>query len=280
MSVCSFRNLALTAALPLSLLCAGRAEAISTITQTVTPTTLNAFQDLGFGRLSPRSSSSSFTQDFNKFDTTLGTLVGIRFEGNGNLLGSFRGAKSSDFSPQARLAGGTATLNVNFASAGWSTNNTGGATSFVPGRELLTTTAANIGSQGSLLTSTNPTLNLSGSDTTGTYFSFFEGLAGETISSVFTWGLELASGNLSTTGSCLNNPTITKCTGFNFSPTGLTAGQTPLRGDINEFTLSYDYEPFPPPAPIPAPLPILGSGVAFAYTRRLRRRIQKARITD
>jgi hypothetical protein len=50
-----------------------------------------------------------------------------------------------------------------------------------------------------------------------------------------------------------------------------------LTGDINTFTLSYDYEPFPEQTP--APLPILGSGMAFAYTRRLRRRIQKAQFT-
>jgi len=48
-----------------------------------------------------------------------------------------------------------------------------------------------------------------------------------------------------------------------------------LYGDINEFKLTYEFIP-----DVPGPLPILGSGVAFAYSRRLRRRIQKASFTS
>jgi hypothetical protein len=272
MSIRSFRSLALTAALPLSLLCAGRAEALSTITQTVSNQTLNAFQNISFSRTSPQPSFSALFQNFDKFDSNLGTLHRIRFEGNGNLLGSFRGAKSSNNAPQSNLAGGTATLSLNFQSAGWITNNTEGPTTFIGGSPLDTTTQVNIGSQGTLLTSTDPRLTLSGSDT-GTYFSAFEAPGGGTITGLFTWNLQVSSNNLSTTGTCPG----ARCTGFNFNPSNLTAGQVPLRGDIDEFKLFYDYKPFA--TQVPAPLPILGSGVAFAYTRRLRRRIQKARIT-
>jgi hypothetical protein len=272
-SLRSFRNLALTAALPLSLLCAGRAEAISTITQTVSPTTLGPFSNISFSRLSPRTSNTQFIKVFNKFDTALGTLVGIRFSGDGDLSGSFRGARSSTTTPLSSLTGGTATLSVNFIDAGWITTNTGGATSIIGASALDRTTQANIATQGTILTATNTTLNLSNSDTAGTFFSFFEGSEGQFINAAFTWGLEIFSTNLSTSGTCPS----AKCTGFNFSPSGLTTGQTPLQGDINEFKLFYDYEPFA--TRVPAPLPILGSGVAFAYTRRLRRRIQKARIT-
>ena len=269
------RNVALTAALPLTLLCAGRAEAISTITQTVANTTLNPFSNLGFGRTSPRSTTSVFQQDFDKFDTSLGTLVGIRFEGNGNLLGSFRGAKSSDNTPISSLTGGTATLKLDFTEANWGTFNTGGATPFIGASSLATATVAQLGngSGGTLLTSADPTLNLIGSDT-GDYFSFFEGSAGDIITGTFTWGLRLTSNNLATSGTC---GTSVKCTGFNFAPTGLGTGQTAIRGDINDFNLYYDY--IPNPATVPAPLPVLGAGMAFGYTRRLRRRIQKARFT-
>ncbi len=271
----SVRNVALTAVLPLSLLCAGRAEALSTITQTISNTTLAPFNTLGFGRTSPRSSTSILFQDFQKFDTALGTLHKIRFEGNGDLVGSFRGAKSSNNTPASTLTGGTATLKIDFTVAGWSTTNTGGATPFIGASSLATATATNLanGSGGTLLTSSDPLLNLTGEDT-GTYFSAFEGSAGDIITATFTWGVQLTSNNLTSSGAC---STTVKCTGFNFNPTGLATGQQALTGDINSFKLFYDYKPFPPA--VPAPLPILGSGVAFAYTRRLRRRIQKAQFT-
>jgi hypothetical protein len=271
----SVRNVALTAALPLSLLSAGRAEAISTISQTVSTTTFAAFNNQGFSFSTPRSSSAFISQDFDKFDSSLGTLVGIRFQGNGDLVGSFRGARSSTSTPLSSLTGGTGTLNVNFLEAGWSSSNTGGAIPFV-GSSSLNFASSNsaIASAGTLLTSSNPNLTISGSDTAGTYFSSFEGAPGDVITATFTWGIQLSSNNLSASGTC--GGTI-KCTGFNFSPTGLTNGQTALRGDINEFTLFYDYEPAP--EQVPAPLPILGSATAFAYTRRLRRRIQKARLS-
>jgi len=275
----SFRNVAFTVALPLSFLCAGRAEAIRTITQTVSNQTPNAFNNLTFARAIPgsggvatRTTTSSFLQNFDKFDTSQGTLVNVRFVGNGDLLGSFRGAKSSDNTPAAGLTGGTAALSLTFTEGvtSWNTSNTGGPVSFIRASALATTTAAAIGTAGTVLTSTDPTLNLSGSDT-GTYFSLFEGFPGDIIAGTFTWGLQLTSNNLSISGAC---GTTVNCTGFNFNPT-LGAGQTRLGGDINDFKLFYDYEPFP----TPAPLPILGSGVAFAYTRRLRRRIQKARFS-
>jgi hypothetical protein len=285
MSVRNFRNLALTAALPLSLLCAGRAEAISTISQTISNQTTSAFTNLPFstslnGTANPRRTATTISSFFNKFDTSLGTLVGIRFVGNGDLLGSFRAARSSGNTPLSRLAGGVATLEVTFTDGltVWNTGNTEGATSFIGSNNIAQSNGTNLGngSGGTLLTSSNLTLNLSGTDN-GTYFSLFEGSAGDTIGANFIWGLNLTSSSISASGAC--NATTVKCTGFNFSPTGLSTGQTPLRGDINEFTLSYDYQPFKPPTPIPAPLPILGSGVAFAFTRRLRRRIQKACIT-
>jgi len=267
----SLRNVAVTAVLPLSLLCAGRAEAVSTIDQTISNTAFSAFGNLDFARTpTTRSTSRTFTQLFDKFDTSLGTLLGVRFSGNGDLSGKFRGAKSSNNSPASSLTGGTATLSLNFPTASWIT--TSGAQSFIGASNLATTTGTLIGSNGTLLTSTNPTLTLSNSDTS-TYLSFFEGSAGDTIESTFSMALNLTSNNLSASGNCSNN---TKCTGFNFSPTG-TGSSPNLTGDINTFTLSYDYEPFPEETP--APLPILGSGIAFAYTRRLRRRIQKAPLT-
>jgi hypothetical protein len=256
-------------ALPLSLLCAGRAEAFSTIDQTISNTTLPAFGNLGFSTTTPRTTSESFKKFFDKFDTSLGTLIGVRFTGNGDLTGNFRGAKSSNNIPASSLAGGTAQLRITFPTASWTTNSS--TSPFVGASTLATTTAANIGSSGTLLTSSDPTLSLNNSDTS-TYLSFFQGGPGDTIESIFFWNLSLTSNNLAS-GNCVNTG---RCTGFNFSPTG--SGSTPpLTGDINSFTLSYDYEPFP--AEVPAPLPILGSGMAFAYTRRLRRRIQKARFT-
>jgi len=257
-------------ALPLSLLSAGRAEAFSTIDQTISNTTLNAFGNLGFSTTTPRTVSQSFQQFFDKFDTSLGTLIGVRFTGNGDLTGNFRGAKSSNNTPASSLTGGTAQLRITFPTAAWTTNSS--TSSFIGPSTLTTTTSANIGSSGTLLTSSGPTLSLNNSDTS-TYLSFFQGGAGDTIESTFSWNLSLTSNNLAASGTC---GTGVRCTGFNFSPTG--SGSTPrLTGDINSFTLSYDYEPFP--AEVPAPLPILGSGMAFAYTRRLRRRIQKARFT-
>jgi hypothetical protein len=257
-------------ALPLSLLCAGRVEAFSTNDQTISNTTLNAFGNLGFSTTTPRTISQSFQQFFDKFDTSLGTLIGVRFTGNGDLTGNFRGAKSSNNTPASSLTGGTAQLRITFPTASWTTNSS--TSPFIGASALATTTQANIGSSGTLLTSSGPTLSLNNSDTS-TYLSFFQGGPGDTIESTFSWNLSLTSNNLAASGNC---GTGVRCTGFNFSPTG--SGSTPrLTGDINSFTLSYDYEPFP--AEVPAPLPILGSGMAFAYTRRLRRRIQKARFT-
>jgi hypothetical protein len=258
-------------ALPLSLLCAGRAEAVSTIDQTISNTTLNAFSNLGFSATNPRTISQSFQQLFDKFDTSLGTLIGVRFTGDGDLTGNFRGAKSNNNTPAPSLTGGTAELRITFPTASWTTNS--GTSSFIGASTLATSTTTNLGngSGGTLLTSSGPTLSLNNSDTS-TYLSFFQGGPGDEIESTFSWNLSLTSNNLAS-GSC---STTGRCTGFNFSPTG--SGSTPrLTGDINSFTLSYDYEPFP--AEVPAPLPILGSGMAFAYTRRLRRRIQKARFT-
>ena len=268
----SLRNVAVTAVLPLSLLCAGRAEAVSTIDQTISNQAFSTFNNLAFARTpTTRSTSQTFTKLFDKFDTSLGTLLGVRFSGNGDLSGRFRGAKSSNNTPASSLTGGTTTLSLNFPTASWTT--TSGSQSFIGASALATTTANLIGSNGTLLTSTNPNLTLNNSDTS-TYLSFFQGSAGDTIESVFSMALNLTSNNLATSGNCSNN---VKCTGFNFSPSGLSGTQTPLTGDINSFTLSYDYEPFPEETP--APLPILGSGMAFAYTRRLRRRIQKAQFT-
>lgn len=42
-------------------------------------------------------------------------------------------------------------------------------------------------------------------------------------------------------------------------------------------TISNFSAPIPTPAPVPGPLPILGVGAAFAYSRRLRRRINLAK---
>lgn len=269
----SARSIALTAILPLSLLNAGRAEAISTISHTVSGVT-GAFANLNFSTSSPRTSSAFLNLDINKFDAALGTLVGIRFQGNGDLTGVLRGSKSSSNAPLSSLTGGTATLDVSFLSTGWTSSNTGGAQSFLGASALATTTQANIASGGTLLTSSDPNLSLSGSDIAGIYFAAFTGGPGDTIPATFTWTTRLASNNLSPSGTC---GTTVKCTGFNFSPTGLNPGQQHLRGDINEFTVFYDYEPAP--EPVPAPLPILGSATAFAYTRRLRRRIQKAKFS-
>lgn len=269
----SLRNVAVTAVLPLSLLCAGRAEAVSTINQTISNQTFSAFGNLDFARTpTTRSTSRTFTQLFNKFDTSLGTLTGVRFSGNGDLSGSFRGAKSSNSTPLSSLTAGTTTLSLNFPTANWTTLS-GQAQSFIGQSALATTTSTFIGSNGTLLTSTNPNLTLNNSDTS-TYLSFFSGSAGDTIESNFSIALNLTSNNLAGSGNC---STTVRCTGFNFSPSGLSGTQTPLTGDINSFTLSYDYEPFSEETP--APLPILGSGMAFAYTRRLHRRIQKARFT-
>jgi len=272
----SLRNVAVTAVLPLSLLSAGRAEAFSTIDQTISNATASPFSNLTFSRTpTTRSVSSSFQKFFDKFDTTLGTLIGVRFSGNGDLSGRFRGARSSASTPVSGLTDGKATLSLTFPTASWTTTS-GTATSFIGSSTLAiaSATALGNGSGGTLLTSTSPTLNLTNSDSS-TYLSFFEGSAGDTIESTFSWALQLTSNNLSATGACTT--ATVKCTGFNFSPTGLITGQQALTGDINSFTLSYDYEPFPDE--VPAPLPILGSGMAFAYTRRLRRRIQKARFT-
>jgi len=272
----SLRNVAVTAVLPLSLLSAGRAEAFSTIDQTISNITANSFSTLTFSRTpATRSVSSSFQQVFDKFDTTLGTLKGVRFSGGGGLLGSFRGARSSASTPASGLTDGKATLSLTFPTASWTTTS-GTATSFIGSSALSIASALTLGngSGGTVLTSTNPTLTLSNSDSS-TYLSFFEGSVGDTIESTFSWALQLTSNNLSATGAC--STATVKCTGFNFDPSGLSAGQQALTGGINSFTLSYDYEPFP--EEVPAPLPILGSGMAFAYTRRLRRRIQKARFT-
>jgi hypothetical protein len=271
LSLRSFRNVALAAALPLSLLCAGRAEAISTITQTISNTTpTTPFSTLSFSRTSPQSTSNSYTQAFNKFDTSKGKLVGVRFQGDGDLLGHLRAARSSNSTPLSELTGATTSLNVTFGT--WSTNNTGGDKSFVNTTTPVPITIATPaqlanGTTGTLLTSTDPELQLSGSDTT-TYLSLFEGTG--TINGIFTWTVNMSSNNLAASGTCSS---LVQCTGFNFQPSG--ADNTALYGDINEFKLFYDFIPS-----VPGPLPILGSGVAFAYTRRLRRRIQKASFTS
>lgn len=51
-------------------------------------------------------------------------------------------------------------------------------------------------------------------------------------------------------------------------------------GSIQQFTQSFNFQntPTPPPGgvPVPGPLPVLGAGIAFGYSRKLRKRIAAA----
>jgi len=273
------------AALPLSLLCAGRAEAVSTITQSFSTTSFGAFSNLAYAFTpNPRITSSVNNVNFNKFDSSLGTLLKVRFSGNGDLLGKFRGARNSTLTTgggASALGDGKATLRLNFSEANWDTLNSGGETQFVSSSALSqVANPQNVKSQGTLLTSSDPTLILSNETTDEDYLEHFRGGLGDNIVATFSWILRLTSTRVSGTGNCVTSATTTnnsnKCTAFDFSPTGIPASEH-LSGDINDFELTYEYEPFA--QVVPAPLPILGAGMAFAYTRRLRRRIQKARIT-
>jgi len=52
------------------------------------------------------------------------------------------------------------------------------------------------------------------------------------------------------------------------------------QGTIEQFTQSFNFQntPTPPPVgvPVPGPLPVLGAGIAFGYSRKLRKRIAAA----
>jgi hypothetical protein len=55
-----------------------------------------------------------------------------------------------------------------------------------------------------------------------------------------------------------------------------------VQGDTNNFGVSSSLrlktDPLAPPMGVPAPLPLLGAGGAFAFSRRLRRRLHQARL--
>ena len=44
-------------------------------------------------------------------------------------------------------------------------------------------------------------------------------------------------------------------------------------GTIQNFSQSFRFQDAPPPPPVPGPLPVLGAGIAFGYSRKLRKRI-------
>jgi hypothetical protein len=59
-----------------------------------------------------------------------------------------------------------------------------------------------------------------------------------------------------------------------------TASVGVTQGAIQQFTQSFNFQntPTPPPVgvPVPGPLPVLGAGIAFGYSRKLRKRIAAA----
>jgi hypothetical protein len=59
-----------------------------------------------------------------------------------------------------------------------------------------------------------------------------------------------------------------------------TASVGVTQGTIQQFTQSFNFQntPTPPPVgvPVPGPLPVLGAGIAFGYSRKLRKRIAAA----
>jgi hypothetical protein len=52
-----------------------------------------------------------------------------------------------------------------------------------------------------------------------------------------------------------------------------TASIGVTEGDIMSFTQSFNFQNTPPLPPVPGPLPVLGAGIAFGYSRKLRKRI-------
>jgi hypothetical protein len=59
-----------------------------------------------------------------------------------------------------------------------------------------------------------------------------------------------------------------------------TASVGVTQGTIQQFTQSFNFQntPTPPPigVPVPGPVPVLGAGIAFGYSRKLRKRIAAA----
>jgi hypothetical protein len=255
----------ITAALPLSLFCAGRAEAL-TITQYGTPFST------GFGNLGPNSASSrspdqlnTTNQSFLKFNQALGTLTSVVFTGTGTTSGSIRGARSNQSAPVSSLSNGTAHLAVDFGGGGWSLDSGAptsifGASSLVVGNSTINTTT------GTPITAQTNSLSIIGSSASQTILDLFTGVAGDTIDTTFSWNIAL---NLLNTGGA-------KTTNFNFSPTG-TGVTSSFSALFEDLVLTYEYEPVA--AAVPGPLPLLGSATAFAFSRRLRRRISKVRTT-
>jgi hypothetical protein len=253
----SLRNAAVAAALPLTIFCAGKAEAISTIEQNPSNAT-TTFNNLGSAGAATRSPSPTAfaNQNFFQFDSSLGQLVSVGFTATGKTIGSIRGARNSG-NPAQSLTSGIATLNANFGTGAWVVNS-GAATNIFGFSPLQQTNSST--TSGTLITAlTGNSFSLSQTTADPAILAAFTGTGD--INAVFNWAITL---NLANTSS-------TKTTNFTFA--GVTGtGVTSFSALVEDITLTYTYEPIV----VPGPLPLLGSGVAFAYTRRLRRRIQKA----
>jgi len=257
----NLRHAAIAAALPLSLLCAGKAEAITALqTQNGTNNT-TVFNDLaaGAGSSRPLAPTTVQSNSFSQFNSTLGILTGIRFQGTGVVSGSFRGTRgSAPVGSRARLDASEGTITTNFGSGTWilpgvSQSIFNASTSDFPTGIASATT-------GQLNTAITNSFNVNSFTNNPAILAAFTGTGN--ITAVFNWALAL---------DIING---TNSTQFFLGTPTTTPPSTRVSALFRDITLTYEYIP-----KTPGPLPILGSGVAFAYSRRIRRRIVNTRTT-
>ena len=80
------------------------------------------------------------------------------------------------------------------------------------------------------------------------------------------------------TATAVYNPVNTSQTGTKtYASTSVltdafTARLGVTQGSIESWEQSFNFQD-PPPPPVPGPLPVLGAGIAFGYSRKLRKRI-------
>jgi hypothetical protein len=139
------------------------------------------------------------------------------------------------------------------------------------------------------------TFSVQGSPTP--YISPFSGVLNYSITAPNTRSLKDYTSALSSAANMGNNNGSLNLTGSagtaaaTFVPVGLAIGQTKTYastsvladaftasvdvtlGTIQNFTQSFRFQDAPPPPPVPGPMPVLGAGIAFGYSRKLRKRI-------
>ncbi|MCS5700116.1 choice-of-anchor E domain-containing protein [Cyanobium sp. FGCU-52] len=257
----TLRCAAIAAALPLSLLCAGKAEAITAIqTQNGTNNT-TVFNNLatGTGASRPLVPTAVQSNSFSKFDPNLGTLTGIRFEGTGEVSGSLRGTRqSAPVGSRAKLDASEGTFTTNFGSGTWILPGVNQTIFNANPSDLPTGTPS--ATFGQLNTAITNNFNVNSFTNDAAILAAFTGTGN--VSATFNWTIALDITNGATNGTTW------------FLGTSTNPAAARVSALFQDITLTYEYRPN-----TPGPLPILGASAAFVCSRRIRRRILMSRTT-